>query len=287
MELASNKERAASRYSLYWNNLKEFVNLMTNTYRVVPAVTQTLEREAYKIRHKVYCQELQYEDGHAKNEESDQYDAHSTQIVVHSKSEASYVGCIRMVHGRHAGRQYTLPLEHHCHGKLNMAVVNMVKESGHRYAEVSRLAIDKEFRHIGRRGRTHSAGIKSKSSVILLSLYLGLYSMAQRQGVRYLFAIVEPRLLKNLHSHSVPAIQIGDGVDHRGLRVPILIDVHDIERAIPKIMRPLYNSIKKEVSKVIAESASEAYNETRIKTHDIPDMVFHPPANLIQLNRVG
>ena len=262
------KGGSLTKYMVYWNAIKEFLNLMTHFYKVMPAVNHSLETEAFKIRHKVYCSELQYEAQNADSMEKDEFDHHSTQMVVYSKADKSYIGCVRMVHGRHNGITHSLPFEHHCAEKLNKRIIDMVKQSGHKYAEVSRLAIDREFRHIGRKNVAKSLGGQQKSSFVLLSLYLGLQAMARQQNVRYLFAIVEPRLLKNLHRHSVPAIQIGEGVDHRGLRVPILIDVEDIEKIIPSIMRPLYNVIHKDVSSLMAPLNEQAPEIAPLYLHD-------------------
>lgn len=242
-----------SKYINFWNDIREYFNLMTYAYQVLPAVTNDLKHHAHKVRHNVYCAELNYEETNLDGTEKDEYDHHSTQMVVYSRIEKSYIGCVRLVHGQHGGNNHHMPLEHHCQNGLNHQLMSMIKNSGHKYAEVSRLAIDREYRHIGRKKSDRGLGKRpsSKSSCVLLSLYLGVFSLAKQQNIRYLFAIVEPRLLKNLHHHSVPAIQIGEGVDHRGLRVPIMIDVEDIERIIPKVMRPLYSAIHRDVSKLL------------------------------------
>lgn len=252
------KEGFLSHYLVYWNHVKEAFNLMTHAYQVMPAVNPTLQAEAFKVRHKVYCAELNYEETNAHGIEQDEYDHHSTQMVVYSRSHKSYIGCVRLVHGHHEGQRRELPFEHHCKDRLDHRILSMVKESGHRYAEVSRLAIEKDFRHVGRQHTNRALGGQTKSSFALLSLYLGLQAMARQQNVRYLFAIVEPRLLRNLHRHNVPAIQIGQGVDHRGLRVPILIDVEDIEKIIPSAVKPIYGAIRRDVSKLLQPAAKES-----------------------------
>jgi N-acyl amino acid synthase of PEP-CTERM/exosortase system len=238
-------------YVTYLNNLKEFYNLVTHSYQVVPAVNAEIKAEAFKLRHKVYCSELNYEETNSQEQEQDEFDHHSTQMLVYSRAHKSYIGCVRLVHGRHEGEMKDLPFEHHCKGRINHKILNMVKESGQKYAEVSRLAVEKDFRHCGRSKTKRAMGGQPKSSFALLSLYLGIHAMARQQNVRYLFAIVEPRLLKNMHRHNIPAIQIGEGVDHRGLRVPILIDVEDIEKIITAAVRPVYNAIRRDVAKFV------------------------------------
>lgn len=249
---------------------------MTHGYQVLPAVTAELQHHAHKVRHNVYCAELNYEDHNPDGVEKDQYDHHSTQMVVYSRTNKSYIGCVRLVHGEHAGNHYHMPFEHHCKNGLNRQLMSIIKSSGHKYAEVSRLAIDRNYRHIGR--HKSKAGLTKKygnrnSSCALVSLYLGVIATAKQQGIRYLFAIVEPRLLKNLERHSVPAVQIGEGLDHRGLRLPIMIDLHEVENIIPKLMRPLYSAIHRDVSKMLAM----VENETAVEKKFAEDLHYPEP----------
>lgn len=232
----------------YWNNIKETFNLITHAYKVVPAESEAMKCEAYKIRHKVYCAELNYEDSRETEMEEDAFDNHSSHMVIYSRAHKAYIGCARLIHGRHKGVTKDLPFEHHCESGIDQKLLNSIKNSGYAYAEVSRLAIEKNYRNKGQKKQKNFLFRKRKlNSFALITLYLGVQAIAKQQGVRYLFAIVEPRLLKNLHSHNVPAIQIGKGVDHRGLRVPIMIDVEDIERIIPSALKPVYNNIIRDV----------------------------------------
>ncbi len=227
-----------------------------------------MKREAFKIRHKVYCSEFKYEDTRDTEMEEDEFDNHSSHMVVYSRSHKSYIGCARLVHGRHEGVSKELPFEHHCANQIDHKILNSIKNSGHEYAEVSRLTIEKNFRNMGqKKGKKSLSRQKNYNAFALITLYLGVQAMARQQGIRYLFAIVEPRLLKNLHHHNVPAIQIGKGVDHRGLRVPIMIDVEDIERIIPSALKPVYNNIKRDVKDV-----KPANIGAMTESLDIPDL---------------
>ncbi|MDY0028738.1 MAG: PEP-CTERM/exosortase system-associated acyltransferase [Pseudobdellovibrionaceae bacterium] len=252
----------------YWDNIKETFNLMTHAYRVLPAESEQMKREAFKIRHKVYCSELKYEDTRETGMEEDEFDSHSSHMVLYSRSHKSYIGCARLVHGRHNGVAKALPFEHHCENQIDHKILNSIKNSGHGYAEVSRLAIEKSFRNMGQKKERKSLSRqKNYNAFALISLYLGVQAMAKQQGIRYLFAIVEPRLLRNLHHHNVPAIQIGKGVDHRGLRVPIMIDVEDIERIIPSALKTVYSNIKRDI-----KEAKPAYTGIMEETLDIPPL---------------
>ncbi len=250
----------------YWENIKETFNLMTYAYKVVAADNEDLQKEAFKIRHKVYCSELKYEESRDTGLEEDEFDSYSTHMVIYSRSHKSYVGCARLVHGRHNGVMRSMPFEHHCGDQIDHKILNSIKNSGHEYAEVSRLAIEKNFRasKASKDKNARLARKKSNNAFALLSLYLGIQAAAKQQGIRYLFAIVEPRLLNHLHNHNVPAIQIGKGVDHRGLRVPIMIDVEDIERIIPSALKPMYNAIRRDIKSLKPVSVTPEENVMEI-----------------------
>lgn len=277
MVLATHKSEASSRYSVYWNNIKEFLNLMTHSYRVLPAVTPELAKEAYKLRSKVFCEELRFEDDRTDGMETDQFDKHATQMVVYSKSDKAYVGCMRIIHGDHSGVRHTLPFEQHCRGKLDHRIITQIKESGDKYGELSRLTIDKQFRHIGREQEKSTKYGKAKSSVILFSLYLGLKAIAHQQGIRYIFAIMEPRLANSIRRLSVPVVQVGDAIEHRGLRIPVLIDMSQTESFVPTIMRPLYKAFYKEMSRFVQENAVQMPN--------IEPVVFTRASHLGQMSQ--
>lgn len=243
------KMATLAKYKSALSQVGDLFHLFTNSYHVVPATSTELQNHAYRIRHSVYCKELNFEEGNTLAIEQDEYDAHSSQIVVYNRQVKSYIGCARLVHGYHNGERKTLPIEHHCAGKLDQKIMDMIKNSGHKYAEISRLAIDKDFRHIGRKDASKTMTKQFSSSCTLLSLYLGLQALGRQQGVKYALAIVEPRLLKNLHRHSIPAMQIGEAIDHRGLRVPIMIDGEEFENKIPAIVKPLFNNIDKNIAR--------------------------------------
>lgn len=274
--LTTSEGTILSRLKSLASQTREVWSLLTHSYKVVPAVSAQLAREAHTIRHRVYCSELNFEQINHQEIEADDYDHHASQLLVYHKKAKAYVGCARLVHGFHEGVHFKLPFEHHCHGRLDEEVINKIKESGERYAEISRLAIDKDFRHRGHSSKLglpqefklKSLAVRSAGSAsILLSLYLGLQALSKEQKVRYVFAIVEPRLLKNFHKHGIPAVQVGQGVDHRGLRVPIVIDVHEFETCMPMPFRRLYRAIQRDVAKFLspALAAKELENDDLMK----------------------
>lgn len=234
-----------NKYVNIYQASKEAAALLTNQYQVVPATTPLLEETGHRIRYDVYCRELGYEEGDASHREADCYDSHAAQLLLFDRSAQQYIGCVRLVHGRQHGQSYMLPFEEICGDKLDQRIVRMVKESGEPYLEVSRLTIDRPFRNKSNVDIAEQGEKKSRvAPSALITLYLGVQAYAQTHHAKYLFALVERKLLRGLHRLSIPAFQIGESVEHRGGRVPVMIEVKDIEAVIPRLLRPKYNAIK-------------------------------------------
>ena len=115
-------------------------------FEVVPALTPSLEREAYRIRHEVYCSDLSYENRREDGLETDEYDRHSLHCLLRSVKTGMYVGCSRLIFARPENPNYLFPFEKTCAGALDRAAVAPYDSCRHRIVEVSRLAVIKEFR---------------------------------------------------------------------------------------------------------------------------------------------
>ncbi len=232
------------KYVSLYQATKDAAAVFTNKFQVVHANTDFLNKIAYGIRHDVYCSELNYENVRSTGAEVDPYDMHSDQLLLLNNPSQEYVGCVRLIHGRTSAGSFPLPFEKLCGDTLDSRIIRMVKDSGDKYMEVSRLSVLRDFRNQER------ASISDKheknprvSSGGLITLYLGIQAYAQAQGVKYLFAIVQERLLKSMHRLSIPAVQIGPAIEHRGARVPIMIAVKDVEHIIPFVLKPKYKHI--------------------------------------------
>lgn len=224
-------------------------------FEIVPALTEELRTEAYRIRHQVYCEELKYEPERPNRLESDEYDAHSLHCLIRSVKTNQFVGCTRLILCRPDNPQYPLPFEKTCAEVLDRAIIDPQTLSRHRIAEVSRLAVISQFRT--RRGErdtpapisddSFSSGINPRFPYIPVALYLATTELAALHGIHTMFLLTEPRLARHFAKLGVNIIQIGDEVEHRGVRVPSVVNVRKIIDGLNFIMRPLYNVVAQEV----------------------------------------
>ena len=118
------------------NPLAQAVLAAKDEISVEIADTPDLVREAYRLRHQVYCVENNYETGR-DGMEFDEFDMHSRHAVVRRNSPGELVGSVRLVLPRRDALREALPMLRVC----DPAVLRHVPLQ--KAGEVSRFAISK------------------------------------------------------------------------------------------------------------------------------------------------
>jgi N-acyl amino acid synthase of PEP-CTERM/exosortase system len=249
------EEKASSKGSMFPFDIANLGLSFKRYFQIVPALTRELRDHAYRIRHEVYCEELKYEPQRPNRRESDEYDAHSLHCLIRSVKIGEFVGCTRLILCRPDDPYYPLPFERTCVQTLDRAIIDPHALSRHRIAEVSRLAVLPRFRtRRGERGSPVPLTEESFDSTIVprfpyipVALYLATTELAALHGIHTMFMLTEPRLMRHFAKLGVHIIQIGDAVEHRGLRVPSVVNVRKIIDGLNFIMRPLYHTVARQV----------------------------------------
>jgi N-acyl amino acid synthase of PEP-CTERM/exosortase system len=229
---------------------------------VIPALNDALKDEVYRLRHKVYCEDLQWEPIRPSGLESDEYDTHSVHILLRHVATRENVGCVRMVLTRPNDPAFRLPFERVCDGKLYANVVKSDSLPRDKMAEISRLAIISKYRR--RQGEamhpapatTQDFGTEAKPRFpyILVGLYVGIVAMAKFLGIETLFVLTEPRLAQHFKRLGVVEVkQIGDPIEHRGIRIPSLMPVDGIVSGfcMNPLIRPIYEPVYEQISSAL------------------------------------
>lgn len=249
--------------------LLDFVNLGRNFqkyFQIFPAVDESLRETAFRIRHKVYCEELGYEPIRENGMETDAYDPHALHVLIRSVASGDYVGCIRLVRPNPAQSAQPLPFEKTCVATLDRSLIDPAALPRDRIAEVSRLAVLAQYRR--RKGESASAAPGSdrdfgshtqpRFPYLTAGLYLGMIATAAHHGIDTLFTLTEPRLARHLGALGVKVTPVGAGVEHRGKRVPSMLDTQGVISSLSFFVRPLYAVIRDEVERAYAESGTVA-----------------------------
>ncbi|HSD35902.1 MAG TPA: PEP-CTERM/exosortase system-associated acyltransferase [Rhodocyclaceae bacterium] len=232
-------------------------------FEIVPAFDEQSLHEVYAIRHSVYCHDLKYEAERDDEQEIDDYDAQSVHCLLRTSNEQhGRVGCTRLVMTRSDDRDAPLPFESFCEGKLHKDTRMYPRD---RVAEVSRLAVVSAYRR--RKGEDRQALGVSDSDFgaqdmprfpyIPIGLYLGTVALARREGIEILFMLTETRLVEHFSKLGVKLTPMGDYVEHRGARIPSMMDVNDIVKNLRRFVRPIWNTINNQI-----EMGYEAHRNT-------------------------
>jgi len=225
-------------------------------FQVEPAFNDELRNAVYGIRHEVYCEELAFEPVRPDRRETDDYDRHSLHCLLRSSTNpATLVGCNRLVLARPGEPDFPLPFEHTCRATLDRSIIDPARLPRHTIAEVSRLAVRAQYRR--RKGETKTAlalsdddfGTKDQPRFpyIPIGLYLAVIALAKREGVETLFMLTEPRLADHFAKLGVRITQIGGPVEHRGVRVPSMMDVNEVIAGLRFFVKPIWRVVVEEI----------------------------------------
>ena len=227
-------------------------------FEIVPAYSNTLKDEVYRIRHQVYCDELAFEAQRPDKREHDDYDAQSLHLLIRCIQTGEFIGCTRIVRTRPLEPHHPLPFEKTCAATLDRSIVDPAKLPRDAIAEVSRLAVVARFR---RRKEDQSKTPLSISDsdfgtptqprfpYIPISLYFASVELARLNNIDILFVLTEPRLASHFRKLGFNIEAIGGAVAHRGTRIPSIVRTNNVTNDLRTLLRPLYHIIASEVSK--------------------------------------
>src|SRR4051812_40960718 len=98
-------------------------NTFKRYFEIVPAFSDPLKDEVYRIRHQVYCEDLNFEPSRSDRRESDEHDLYSLHLLLRSVKTGEFIGCTRLVRPRPGDSEYRLPFEKSCTGVLNRTII--------------------------------------------------------------------------------------------------------------------------------------------------------------------
>jgi N-acyl amino acid synthase of PEP-CTERM/exosortase system len=204
-----------------------------DTFSVIPANSAELREEVYRLRHQVYCDELGYEPRRASRLEHDAYDARSIHCLLFHKASQSFAGCVRLVLPDGNDEDEQLPFEGSCSQSLEWDFDAAGQTPRTRYGEISRLAITANFRRRRSEAASDDDATDALDSAadsdrrlfpsVALGLYVAITAMGLNRGLDGVFAMMEPRLARQLRRFGIVFTQVGAQVEHRGVRAPFFI----------------------------------------------------------------
>lgn len=225
-------------------------------FEILPATDEATRNQVFRVRHEVYCEDLHFEPERPDRREIDDYDAQSLHCLLRtSNAPHAPVGCVRIVLCDPANPDKALPFEHTCARTLDRSIIDPARLPRGRIAEVSRLAVRAAYRR--RRGEDREpvsihdedfgTNEKPRFPYVPISLYMGAIALAHRNDIDTLFVLTEPRLANHFAKLGVDIRQIGGAVEHRGARIPSVLDVNSVIKNLRFILRPIWRVVEQQI----------------------------------------
>ena len=230
-------------------------NTFKQHFEIIPAFSEALKKEVYRVRHQVYCEDLKFEPERSDRYETDEHDSYSLHLLMRSVKTDEFIGCTRLVRPRTAEPHQPLPFEIACADTLDKTIVDPAKLPRSSIAEVSRLAIIARYRR--RKGEARSeisisdedfgTSTQPRFPYIPIGLYLGTTELARLNGIDTLFVLTEERLASHFGKLGFQLQFIGNPVEHHGERIPSMMSVSRIIEGMRPMLRPLYDTIATDI----------------------------------------
>lgn len=194
--------------------------MLSDHYEVILADSAEARRIHYRLRYQVYCLEQRWEpvDCFPNGEEKDEFDERAVHFLVRNRFSDRWVAALRVV----LPGDEPLPIE-----SLNV-LKDSVRESvvPGRTAEISRVCRPKCTleRELAAESSAHADQLGGASEVLLRMLFAaGQY--CQELGIDHMYMLCRPAMARMMNRLDIPMKRAGIPSEHRGVRVPYLVDV--------------------------------------------------------------
>ena len=239
---------------MFWLQRLNPANKFKEHFQLVQATSPELKDEVYRLRHRVFCEEMGFWQPSVDERERDEFDEQSRHLLLRTVKTAASVGCVRLIMVPPAGPQSLLPFERVFAEAIDRREFDPSTLPRSSIAEISRLTLACEFRRRRRVEVSLDAARRAFGTpahptypYVQLGLYLGAIALAEQLGITTLFLITEPRLLAHFMRLGFPVRQIGGPAEYRGSVVLSMANVVDPVATLPFFMRPLYRVIAREI----------------------------------------
>jgi N-acyl amino acid synthase of PEP-CTERM/exosortase system len=207
-------------------------------FEMVPAISDELKNEVYKLRYQVFCIENEFlnVDDNPNNLEIDDFDQHSVHYLIRHRKSGEYAATTRLILPDVLNPEKLFPLELYCEID-NHAVLQPINRV--HLGEISRFCVSKAFKK--RKNEEHTlAPIGSDQQIeftlgerrtfpyLTLALIACFIKASYENDIYYLYATMEPALLRFVSTLGINFTKIGPLADYHGKRLPGLIKATDL-----------------------------------------------------------
>ncbi len=236
----------------------DVVNCYKQYFYTKAANTDELKEEAYRLRYKVYLEELSYYGLNTiDHQEKDEFDKFSLHSLLFHKESNQLIGCTRLVPFINDGVNH-LPFEKYCKNSIELQEALIARSGSNKVGELSRLIIAPEFRCRQPEWDSNKKIFVQRTierrrvdrNFLPVCITIASINLLLHENINYAFALMEPRLVLLLKRFGLVMEEIGSAVNVYGERLPYLIDAKaSFENFVPNY-------------KVLFSIISEEYKQT-------------------------
>ena len=223
----------------------------------VVGTNETLKESSYNIRHKVYCEELSFEEENDHQRESDEFDAYATPCLIRHKASQNLAGTVRLV--RPTEPEQLLPIEKYCLDSITHKTLSPSNFDRKDVCEISRLAVPKEFRKRQMDRFSGAAlGVINENTYsedelrcfpfIAIGLYFSAAAMVIHYDIKHTYVMMEPRLARSMSFVGIQFEQVGPVVNYHGKRAPYYINPSLLYANLRPSFKVVLNEIQNTIS---------------------------------------
>jgi N-acyl amino acid synthase of PEP-CTERM/exosortase system len=203
--------------------------------------------DIYRLRHKIYCEELGYEPVNHNGIETDNFDIRAHHVAITHQKLGAVIGCTRVVNCYN--EDDLLPMEVLAKKQLLDLDYHPEKFGRESICEISRLAVDQEFKQ---NLNEVSDQEQKLYPYIALHLYYSSLKLAVESNRPHVYLLSESKLIRSMRLVGIDIIPIGDYVAHKGLRKPCYINAQSFIDNLPRQFWPMSHNEYRQKSLLVS-----------------------------------
>ena len=205
------------------------------------------QREAcFRLRHKVYCEELGFEPIKPDRLETDWFDNRAWHACISHTQKQQLAGTVRVITS--TSRSELLPIEHNFGALITNPVLAPQNFDRQHICEISRLAVPANIR----RNQLGDDGNRTTEQQcyrqVAVALYLIATQLCLQTNRHHSFVMIEPALARILRRIGIHFIQIGETTKYNGLRAPYYLDMRTTKVTLTAEYLQLRTSLAKQLN---------------------------------------
>jgi len=235
------------------NNIIEHFN---KYFEIVPATSDELKNEVYKLRYQVFCVENKIfnSEDYPSQLESDDFDQHSVHYLIRHSNSGVYAATTRLILPDANNPKKLFPLEQYCTID-NVAVMEPINRA--HLAEVSRFGVSEAFKRRKNERNTLAAigsdrlddftpNERRTFPHLSLALMACFIKASHENDIHYLFASMETSFLRFVSPLGIDLIKIGPTVNYHGERCPAMIKITDMLDCVAETNQEIWSFLTNE-----------------------------------------